>query len=90
VAVQVDNGFMLWTFAGQRIHEEPRSRCYQILWRPRLHAVLTDEEAEAVVSTIKSRKSAYVDRGVYARLADVHAPSPCVCVPACRAARVFV
>ena len=54
-SVQVENGFMLWSYQGVRIHEEPKPACYYVIWRPRLRGLLTDDEAAEVKKNLNLR-----------------------------------
>ncbi|CAN0064529.1 unnamed protein product [Discosporangium mesarthrocarpum] len=50
---QMDNGYMLFSFQGERYHEWKKENFYQIQWRPRPASLLTAEEKKKVIKNLR-------------------------------------
>lgn len=44
----MENGYRLWTFYGQLLHDAPTEKFKQLLWRPRPPTLLSKEEQRAI------------------------------------------
>ncbi|CAN0498159.1 unnamed protein product, partial [Ectocarpus sp. 12 AP-2014] len=50
---QMDNGYQLFSFQGERFHEFKKDNFYQIQWRPRPASLLTSAEKKKVVKNLR-------------------------------------
>jgi translation initiation factor 3 subunit B len=53
VSAGMENGFQIWSFAGQSLYKAPRERLFQFAWRPRPPSLLSAEAAAAVARDLK-------------------------------------
>jgi translation initiation factor 3 subunit B len=57
----VSNGYILWSFQGQKIHSSDKPKLFQFAWRPRPEALLTEEETRDVTKNLKKFIQRYQD-----------------------------
>ena len=57
----VGNGYQLWTFQGNRVHDAAKPKLFQLLWRPRWEGLLSEEEQRAVAKDLRRHISRYQD-----------------------------
>jgi len=50
---QVENGYYLWTFQGQKYHDVSTDNFYQLLWRPRPKSLLTVDQKKKVIKNLR-------------------------------------
>ncbi|CAM9298035.1 unnamed protein product [Ascophyllum nodosum] len=50
---QMDNGYQLYSFQGERFHEFKKDNFYQIQWRPRPASLLTSAEKKKIVKNLR-------------------------------------
>lgn len=56
---RVENGFMMWTLTGHKIHHEAKTKFCQFLWRPRPPTLISKEETARIETNIKQISEAY-------------------------------
>jgi translation initiation factor 3 subunit B len=56
---QMENGFVIWSFAGQQLYKTNRDRFYQLSWRPRPPTLLSEEEQKKIVKNLKQYSKRY-------------------------------
>lgn len=49
----VGNGYVLWTFQGNRVFEATKPKVFQFLWRPRVENLSTEDEVKEVAKNLK-------------------------------------
>jgi translation initiation factor 3 subunit B len=55
----VENGYVLWTFQGVRVHEATKTKMWQFEWRPRPAELLSEEEARDVAKNLRKHIQRY-------------------------------
>ena len=55
----VANGYILWTFQGAKVFECAKPKLFQFLWRPRIEALLSDDESRDVAKNLKKYVARY-------------------------------
>jgi translation initiation factor 3 subunit B len=55
----MENGFVIWSFAGQQLYKTNRDRFYQLTWRPRPPTLLSEEEQKKIVKNLKQYSKRY-------------------------------
>ena len=56
---QMENGFMIWSFAGQMLYKMTKERFYQLSWRPRPPTLLSEEQEKDVQRNLKKYSKRY-------------------------------
>ncbi|KAL6784025.1 EIF3B [Auxenochlorella protothecoides x Auxenochlorella symbiontica] len=54
-----DNGYYIWSFAGQLLYKVERNRFYQFQWRPRPPTLLSAEKQKAILKNLKHYSKKY-------------------------------
>jgi translation initiation factor 3 subunit B len=58
----MDNGYVIHTFKGNRVHAVLKDRFFQFLWRPRPPSLLTTEQEKEIYKNIKVYAEKYKEK----------------------------
>lgn len=56
---QMENGYDIWSFAGQLLYKTPRDRFFQFQWRPRPPSLLSEEKLREIAKGLKKYSKRY-------------------------------
>lgn len=58
-AAAMENGFQVWSFAGQPLYKTAHDRFYQLDWRPRPPSLLSEEKQRDIVKNLRRYSKRY-------------------------------
>jgi translation initiation factor 3 subunit B len=56
---RLENGFIMWSLTGQKLHQEAKPKFCQFLWRPRPPTLLSKEEEARIEKNLKQYSEIY-------------------------------
>lgn len=63
----MENGYVVWSVLGKKIHTIQKTQFWQFMWRPRPKSLLTNEDEESIVKDWKTWKAKFDAKDIQAR-----------------------
>merc|ERR1711918_185083 len=63
----MENGYIVWSVLGKKIHSIRKDQFWQFMWRPRPKSLLTREEGASILKDWKSWKQTFDQKDIKAR-----------------------
>jgi len=56
---RLENGYIMWSLTGQKLHHEAKTKFCQFIWRPRPPTLLSKEEEAEIEKNLKKYSESY-------------------------------
>jgi len=63
----MENGYVVWSVLGKKIHTVQKTQFWQFMWRPRPKSLLTKEDEDSIVKNWKTWKAKFDAKDIQAR-----------------------